>query len=58
MHSEINTLVGRMKLGQSVSYKESTLSKGVTDWCGVRGDRETLEEMTSDPGDKKEAAVE
>ena len=46
-----------MKLGQSVSYKESTLSKGVTDWCGVRGDRETLEEMTSDPGDKKEAAV-
>ena len=47
-----------MKLGQSVSYKESTLSKGVTDWCGVRGDRETLEEMTSDPGDTKEAAVE
>lgn len=46
-----------MKLGQSVTKKIHS-PKAVTDWCRVRGDRETLEEMTSDPGDKKEEAME
>lgn len=43
-----------MKLGQSVTKKiHSPNDRMVWD----EGDRETLEEMTYDPGDKKEEAV-